>query len=138
MKIKFVTSFAPIVIDMAASKKLYMNALGLPLTEGTYPHTEKLKGVKHFGLWSLSEASQTCFGTERWPKDIPRPQASIEFDVKDAEAVKAAAKELEKQGYRLLHDVKTEPWGQTVARLLSPEGLIVGVSYTPSMHGKNS
>jgi len=137
MKIKFVTSFAPIVIDMAASKKLYMNALGLPL-KGKYPHTEELKGVKHFGLWSLSEAAQTCFSKERWPRAIPRPQASLEFDVKDIKAVKAAAKELKKKGYRLLHDVKKEPWGQTVARLLSPEGLIVGVSYTPSMHGKNS
>jgi hypothetical protein len=28
---------------------------------------------------------------------------------------------------------RTEPWGQTVARLLSPEGLIVDVSYAPSM-----
>jgi catechol 2,3-dioxygenase-like lactoylglutathione lyase family enzyme len=137
MKIKFVASFAPIVTDMAASKKLYLKALGLPL-KGKYPHTEKLKGVKHFGLWSLSEAAQTCFRTEQWPNDIPRPQASIEFDVKDAKSVIAAARELKKKGYRLLHDAKQEPWGQTVARLLSPEGLIVGVSYTPSMHGKNS
>ena len=44
-----------------------------------------------------------------------------------------AAEELEGRGYRLLHGARTEPWGQTVARLLSPEGLIVGVSYTPSM-----
>jgi hypothetical protein len=28
---------------------------------------------------------------------------------------------------------RTEPWGQTVARLLSPKGLVVGVSYAPSM-----
>jgi hypothetical protein len=29
--------------------------------------------------------------------------------------------------------VKKEPWGQTVTRLLSPEGLLVGLTYTPSM-----
>lgn len=27
-----------------------------------------------------------------------------------------------------------EPWQQTIARLLSPEGLIVGVCHTPWLH----
>jgi len=27
-----------------------------------------------------------------------------------------------------------EPWGQTVSRLLSPEGILVGIVYTPWMH----
>jgi hypothetical protein len=27
-----------------------------------------------------------------------------------------------------------EPWGQTTARLLSPEGLLVGITFTPWMH----
>ena len=45
----------------------------------------------------------------------------------------AAAEELRAQGYELLHPPRTEPWGQTVARLQSPGGLIVGVSVTPSM-----
>ena len=26
------------------------------------------------------------------------------------------------------------PWGQTVARVLSNEGIIVGISFVPSMH----
>ena len=58
---------------------------------------------------------------------MPVPQATIEFEVDD---VAEAAGELEAKGYRLLHGARTEPWGQTVARLLSPEGLIVGFSYT--------
>ena len=46
-----------------------------------------------------------------------------------------AARELsEDYGYPLLHGVRVEPWGQSVARLLSPEGLVVGVSYAPWMH----
>ena len=28
---------------------------------------------------------------------------------------------------------KTEPWGQTVSRLLGPEGLLVGITYTPDL-----
>jgi hypothetical protein len=29
---------------------------------------------------------------------------------------------------------RTEPWGQTVARLQSSEGAIIGLSYAPSLH----
>ena len=37
-------------------------------------------------------------------------------------------------GHRLLKEATEEPWGQTVARLLSPDGLLVGLTYTPWMH----
>ncbi len=130
MEILFVAGFSPIVDDMPASKRLYIDALNLPL-EGDYPMTEKLDGVKHFGLWSLSDAAKSCFGTDEWPSSIPVPQANIEFEVAD---VDAAAKELEAKGYELLHPAKVEPWKQTIARLISPEGLIVGLSYTPWFH----
>jgi uncharacterized glyoxalase superfamily protein PhnB len=62
------------------------------------------------------------------------PQVSIEFDVADADAVQVAADELKEKGFTLLHGSRTEPWGQTVARLQSTEGVIIGVSYVPSMH----
>jgi catechol 2,3-dioxygenase-like lactoylglutathione lyase family enzyme len=127
VKILFVAGFAPVVRDMAASKRLYGEALGLPL-EGDYPATDRLDGAKHFGLWSLSEAARACFGTDRWPADVPVPQASLEFDVDD---VDAAATELERAGYRLIHRAKREPWGQTICRLLSPEGLLLGLGDTP-------
>ena len=35
---------------------------------------------------------------------------------------------------QLIHDARTEPWRQITARLLSPEGLLVAVCYTPSFH----
>jgi hypothetical protein len=62
------------------------------------------------------------------------PQASIEFEVEDPAAVEAAAAELEKRGVRMPHPARQEPWGQTVARLLSIEGVIVGISYAPWFH----
>lgn len=62
------------------------------------------------------------------------PQASIEFEVADADAVAAAAEELEEQGFELLHGAREEPWGQTVARLQSVDSLIVGISYAPWLH----
>lgn len=33
-------------------------------------------------------------------------------------------------------DAKLEPWAQTVSHLLSPEGILVGIVYTPWMHKK--
>ena len=70
----------------------------------------------------------------QWPADRLVPQVSIEFDVADAAAVDAAAHELERAGYALLHPAREEPWGQTVARLQSLEGAIIGISYAPSLH----
>ena len=133
MQVQFVAGFSPIVADRSASREFYAGALGLPMDheEGEYVFTDTLSGVNHFGLWPLSQAAQSCFGTDEWPAGIPIPQATIEFEVPD---VGAAAEELEHKGYTLVHAAKTEPWGQVIARLLSPEGLLVGLSYVPSFH----
>lgn len=137
MKIEFLTSVAVIAADPADSRRLYAGTLGLPLdsgADGEYFHTEALPGCKHFAVWPLHQAAQACFGTPTWPADRPVPQVSVEFDVADAAAVRAAADELASAGYEILHAVREEPWGQTVVRVQSPEGAIVGVSYAPSMH----
>ncbi len=137
MNVQFISSFAVITQDVEASRKLYVDALGLPLSasEGDeYLHSEEIDGARHFGVWPLWQAAEACFGTREWPTDRTRPQASVEFDVESTEAVAAAADELERDGFELLHPARREPWGQTVARVISSEGLIVGVSYVPSMH----
>ena len=130
MKVLFVAGFGPIVRDMDASLRFYRETIGMPLEEGSDVSTEKVDGVKHFGLWPLADAAESCFGTREWPSNVAAPQGWVEFDVED---VATAAAELQAKGYRLLVAPKTEPWGQTVARLLSPEGLLVGVTITPWM-----
>ena len=45
-----------------------------------------------------------------------------------------AAAELAGQGFRMIHETKTEPWGQTIARFLGPEGLLIGLCTTPWLH----
>jgi catechol 2,3-dioxygenase-like lactoylglutathione lyase family enzyme len=89
-----------------------------------------LKGARSFALWPLPHAAQSCFGTDSWPEEIPAPQAWLEFDVDNVE--KATA-ELEAQGYRMLVRNKKEPWAQTVSRFLAPEGILVGITFTPWM-----
>ena len=82
--------------------------------------------MKHLGVWPLADAAQACFGADARPPDRPVPQMSIEFDVESPDAVEAAAHELEDRGYQLVHGARKEPWGQTVARLQSIEGAIMG------------
>lgn len=133
--ILFIAGFGPIVPDPAQSRALYGEVLGIPFKEESdgYLHTEALQGAKAFALWPLSQAARSCFGTESWPADIPAPQAWLEFDVED---VKKATAVLEQQGYRMLVRNKMEPWGQTVSRFLSPEGLLIGIAFTPVFRGK--
>ena len=140
MNIEFLSTVAVIAPDPPASRKLYVDALRLPLESasgGEYVHSEEIAGCKSFGIWPLSQAAEACFGTPKWPAERPIPQVSIEFDVPDAAAVGPATRELEEAGYELLHQPREEPWGQTVVRLQSPEGAIVGISYTPVLHQEN-
>ena len=133
----FVAGFGPIVRDVDSSVALYRDALGLPLEAGSeepdYFHAGGISGVKHFALWPLYKAATSCFGTPEWPADVPAPNAWIEFDVAD---IHAATKTLKARGYRLLVSARNEPWGQTVTRLLSPEGVLVGVTLTPFLRDK--
>lgn len=136
MDVQFLTSVAVITPNPAVARRLYVDALGLPLTTEAdgYLHSEDVDGCKSFGVWPLAQVALTCFGTPEWPVERPVPQASVEFEVADADAVQAAADELKEKGLTLLHNAHTEPWGQTVARLQSLEGTIVGICYTPTMH----
>jgi hypothetical protein len=108
----------------------FFAGLGIPFQadDDGYNYTTGLDGIKHFGIWPLADAALSCFGTTEWPADHPVPQATIEFEVPDVED---AVQALLAAGYTLLHGTRLEEWGQTTARLQSPEGLIVGVVLTP-------
>jgi len=131
LKVLFVAGFGPIVRE-DASRKLYVETLGLPLkrhaTNPAYYHTSKIEGVKEFALWSLADAAESCFDAREWPAHLPVPNAWLEFEVGD---IAAATRQLESEGYALLTALRMEPWGQTVTRFLSPEGMLVAVTHSP-------
>ena len=136
MDIQFIATLAVIAPDPQQSRELFIDALGLPLEaspDSDYFHSERIKGSKHFAIWPLSEAAEACFGTPDWPADRTVPQMSLEFEVHDADAVQSAAEELRERGFAVLHERREEPWGQTVARLQSAEGSIIGISFTPGL-----
>lgn len=136
MDIAFVAGFGPIGTSDTRSLDFWSGTLGIGFDEPGpgYFHTEALDGVRAFAIWPLTQAAESVFGSPAWPKDVPAPQAWVEFDLRSPEAVQAAAEELAHGGHRLLREPVLEPWGQWTARLLSPEGLLVGITYTPWMH----
>jgi hypothetical protein len=139
MDILFISSVSLIASASTKTRDLLTKTFGLPLKppseEDEYVFSEGIEGTKHFGVWPLAQAAQACFGKPEWPAHLRPPQVSIELEVKDAPAVEAAEKELREKGFDLLHSARTEPWGQTVCRLLTAEGVILGVSFAPWLHG---
>jgi catechol 2,3-dioxygenase-like lactoylglutathione lyase family enzyme len=136
VNVSFVAGFGPIVREADASQAFWRGGLGIEMEEAApeYFTNDSLDGVKAFALWPLTQAAESTFGTPDWPPDIPAPQAWLELDVESPEAVAAAVEEMRAAGHRVLRDAHEEPWGQTTSRLLSPEGLLVGITYTPWMH----
>lgn len=135
MEIAFVAGFGPIG-DPSVMLEFWAQAVGIQFEEigKDYHHSSDLGGVKAFALWPLSQAAEATFGTAEWPDDRPVPQAWIVFEVSSPGAVADAVEELRAKGQEILIGAHQEPWGQTTARLLSPEGLLVGISYLPSFH----
>lgn len=132
IQVQFIAGFGPIDGDVTESRRLYSQALSISFREdaGGYLYTGELQGVKHFALWPLAQAAQSCFGSDAWPDSVQVPQAWMEFEV---DSVDAATAVLESHGYRMLVKNRQEPWGQTVSRFLSPEGLLIGITFTPSL-----
>jgi catechol 2,3-dioxygenase-like lactoylglutathione lyase family enzyme len=138
MRIAFVAGFGPIVQDTDASRAFWGDGLGVALEEAApgYWTNDDLEGMNAFALWPLSQAAQACFGTDAWPDDLPVPQAWMELDLESADDVAPATAEMAERGYRILVNAKLEPWGQTVSHLLSPEGILMGIVFTPWLHKK--
>ncbi|SER96882.1 hypothetical protein SAMN05443377_12341 [Propionibacterium cyclohexanicum] len=136
MEIAFIAGFGPIGAEPSSMVDFWSRRLGITFDElaPDYYHASDLGGARAFALWPLSQAAQATFGTDEWPAQRPVPQAWIELEVSSPRAVADAVDELRAKGQEILVDAHEEPWGQTTARLLSPEGLLVGISYLPSFH----
>ena len=113
MDILFIASVSLIGQGSRQTPDLLTKVIGLPLKphapDPEYLFSEEIEGAKHFGIWPLTQAAEACFGTDRWPGDVPIPQVSVEFEVKSAAAVADAERELRQAGARVLHATRTEP-----------------------------
>lgn len=136
MDVQFVAGFGPITRQPAEGLDFWGGRFGIDFEElaPDYHHARDLPGAKVFGLWPLAQAAEATWGTSEWPADVPVPQAWLEFELASPQAVVDGSAELEAQGQVLVTQPHEEPWGQWTARLLSPEGLLVGLSWMPAFH----
>ncbi len=113
MDIKFIAGYAVITKNSEESAKLYRDDLGLPLEgEEEYLSMDHFPGSKHFGVWPLHMAAESCFGAKSWPENIPEPTSTIEYELGSPSAVASAVREMEAKGYTFIHGAREEPWGQ--------------------------
>ena len=112
MEIEFISGFAVITPNPAESRKLYIDALGLPL-EGaepspttSTPRAWRAPSTSASGRWRRRRRHASA---RRLAAETPVPQASVEFEVSDPAAVGAAAAELREAGYDLLHAPARSP-----------------------------
>ena len=135
MNIECIAGFATITPDPAASAALYRDSLGLSFkSKGDYLYMDRFPGSNHFGMWPLEEAALACFNERAWPAHIPAPTATLEFELASVRAVEAAVAEMKAAGQVFVHETRTETWGQTLARFMSPENILIGLSYAPWLH----
>ena len=135
LKIDCIAGYATITREPAASASLFRDVLGLPLEgDEDYIYMQDFPVAGHFGVWSLAMAARSCFGKDEWPSGIPAPTSTVEFELQDEQALKDAVCYMKGKGYSFIHEARTEPWGQSVARFMSPEGVLVGLSYAPWLH----
>jgi len=125
MNILFIASVAVIAPAPAESRKLYVDALGLPLKrhEGDdYFFSEELQGAKHFGVWPLAQAAQALL--RRAAMGLPRIRAAGQHRVRGRRrsGLARGGGELADRGHVSDHGARWSPWGQMVARLQSAEG----------------
>ena len=134
MELKFVAGVTPIVRDLDASLAFYRDTLGVPVANSEdhpeYFATDDMPGLKHIGLWRLEDAAEACFGSTDGRRRDARPASDHRVRRRRRRGGRAG------DGGRGLHArarPRTEPWGQELARVMSPEGLLIGLTYTPWM-----
>jgi hypothetical protein len=118
----------------SASRRLFVDTLGLALAGvpagDLHSETSRQQELRH----PASRPGRSgLLRNPDWPTNYPVPQASIEFEIAAADAVATAADKLARRGLTRLHDSQLQPCRQTVARPLSPAGLIIGNSFAPRL-----
>lgn len=131
----FVAGFGPITRESDESKAFYVEALGLlPADAGQRNLSAVGAGRAGRGEAFRPVAAGAGGAVLLWRRSLAggsRGAAGVDRVRRGRHGGRHPR--LVDRGYRLLVANREEPWGQSVTRLLSPEGLLVGVTYTPRL-----
>ncbi len=139
MNIEFLSTIAVIASDPPASRKLYVDALGLPLEShagGDYHLSEEIAACKSFGIWPLSQAAEALRGpTVAGGSAGAAGQHRVRRrQCRGGWSGCAGTRESRLRGAA---PAPRGAVGQTVARQQSPEGAVIGISYAPVLHDQD-
>jgi catechol 2,3-dioxygenase-like lactoylglutathione lyase family enzyme len=104
-----------------------------------YPYYVEFLG---FSLWTSPAAQESVFGklhegdpVQAWSQMRRFPTVDMAFEVGDVDTLFA---KLKKGGdLEVVHQPKTEPWGQRTARFFDPDGHLVEISHWINTEGDN-
>lgn len=127
--VRHLAGFGEVVEDVAVAATFYRDVIGLDVEyeDGSDYATVNVPGILHWGLWDRRAAAESTFGDRAQAERIPLGFC-VGFEVDDVETMAAAAQE---RGLNLIQPPKTEPWGQTTARFLTPWGSLGEFNETP-------
>ena len=126
--LRHIAGLAEVVEDFEEALKFYRDTLGFQVNEqypGDYA-VVTVSGVLHFGVWNRPHAAEITLGSRDLADKIPLG-LTLEFEVDNAD--QAAAK-ISREGHRLIHAARQEPWGQRTFRMFSPAGSLLGFAET--------
>lgn len=121
---------ALIVTEMEKALSFYRDALGVEVYNmDNYPQYVEFNG---FSLWLNSGAQAAVFGelqageaAEAWAGLRRFPSTDVAFAVENVDALFATIKE---SGATVVHEPKTEPWGQRTARFFDPDNHLIEIA----------
>lgn len=122
---------ALIVTDMDRALNFYRDKLGVEVySNANYPYYVEFMG---FSLWLLPSAHDAVFGTlqggevaQAWGQLRRFPTSDMAFAVENVD--ETFARVIEGGEVEVVHEPKTEEWGQRTARFFDPDGHLVEIA----------
>ncbi|MEI6045327.1 MAG: VOC family protein [Chloroflexota bacterium] len=123
---------ALIVTDIERALNFYRDKLGVETYNmDNYPYYVEFLG---FSLWTSSAAQEAVFGelhegdpVQAWSQMRRFPTVDMAFEVGDVDTLFAKLKE--GNNLEVIHEPKTEMWGQRTARFFDPDGHLVEIAH---------
>jgi hypothetical protein len=130
-------TFAPVTADPEASRRLYIDALGLPREHAAwddYIHSEAIGGSRHFRRVATGSSRSSLLRPCELARHHTRPAGVRGVRARGRRRRPKRGRGIARSGPRDAARCALGAMGQTVARLLSSEHIIVGLSYAPWLH----
>ena len=122
MPVARLTSFVLLVSDVAGSTQFYTSLLDQEVA--TDQGDLNVTFTSGLALWDRRHARGVIHGGEREYRDGDQ---NVELYL-ETDDVAALADRLRARGVPFVHEVRTQPWQQSVLRVLDPDGFVVEVA----------